>query len=103
MNSSPHTDDIALADLRQWAMEVLSAAGILEADVDAELLGVLGIECMLGIDEGADVAGLLGVGDGMERHRRLARGLGAVDLDDAALGRIGIDPVADLERLLEKH
>ena len=38
MNSSPHADDIALADLRQWAMEVLSAAGILEADVDAELL-----------------------------------------------------------------
>ena len=38
MNSSPHADDIALADLRQWAMQVLSAAGILEADVDAELL-----------------------------------------------------------------
>jgi release factor glutamine methyltransferase len=38
MNSTPHTDDIALTDLRQWAMEQLSAAGILEADVDAELL-----------------------------------------------------------------
>ena len=38
MKSTPHADDIALADLRQWAMQVLSAAGILDADVDAELL-----------------------------------------------------------------
>lgn len=38
MNSTPHADDISLTDLRQWAMEQLGAAGILEADVDAELL-----------------------------------------------------------------
>jgi hypothetical protein len=38
MNSTPHADDIALTDLRQWALEQLSAAGILEADVDVELL-----------------------------------------------------------------
>jgi release factor glutamine methyltransferase len=38
MNITPHADDIALTELRQWAMQTLSAAGILESDVDAELL-----------------------------------------------------------------
>ena len=30
-------------------------------DVDAELAGVLGVECVLGVDEGRDAAGLLGL------------------------------------------
>jgi hypothetical protein len=41
---------------------------------------------MLGIDEGADAALLLGFGDGVQRQRRLARGFRPVDLDDAARG-----------------
>ena len=53
-------------------------------DVDAELLRVLGVERVLGVDECRDAAGALRVGDGVQRERRLARGLGAVDLDDAA-------------------
>ena len=39
---------------------------------------------MLGVDEGGHAAGLLGLSDGVQRHGRLAAGLGAVDLDDPA-------------------
>jgi hypothetical protein len=39
---------------------------------------------VLGIDEGADAAALLRLGDGVQRQRRLARRLGALDLDDPA-------------------
>ncbi len=52
--------------------------------VDAELLRVLGVERVLGVDEGREAPGLLGLGDDLERERRLARGLGPEDLDDAA-------------------
>jgi hypothetical protein len=45
-------------------------------DVDAELLGVAGIERVLGIDEGAGAALLLRLGDGVQRQRRLARASG---------------------------
>ena len=38
MNISSHADDIALAELLQWAMSTLSAAGVPEPDVDSELL-----------------------------------------------------------------
>lgn len=38
MNSTPHADDIALSDLRQWAIQALSAAGVQESEVDTELL-----------------------------------------------------------------
>ncbi|WP_281640334.1 peptide chain release factor N(5)-glutamine methyltransferase [Aurantimicrobium minutum] len=38
MNSSAHADDIAVTDLRQWAISTLSAAGVTDAEVDAELL-----------------------------------------------------------------
>ena len=47
-------------------------------------LGVVGVERVLGVDEGGDAAGRLGAGDGVQRERGLARGLRAVDLDDAA-------------------
>ena len=52
--------------------------------VDAELLGVLGVERVLGVDEGREAAGLLGLGDDLEGERRLAGRLRAEDLDDAA-------------------
>ena len=66
-------------------------------DVDAELLGVLGVERVLGVDERGDAAGALGVGDGVQRERGLSGGLRAVDLDDAAAGQ-----PADAERDIER-
>ena len=55
-------------------------------DVDAELLGVLDVERVLGVDVGGDAARLLHVGGEVEGERGLAGGLGAVDLGDAAAG-----------------
>ena len=52
--------------------------------VDAELLRVLRVERMLGVDEGREAAGFLRLGDDLEGERRLARGFRAEDLDDAA-------------------
>ena len=52
-------------------------------DVDTELLGVVGVERVLRVDECRDAALLLHIGDGVQRQRRLTRGLRAVDLDDA--------------------
>jgi hypothetical protein len=52
--------------------------------VDAELLGVVRVQRVLGVDERRDAAGLLRVGHGVQRHGGLAAALRAVDLDDAA-------------------
>ena len=65
--------------------------------VDAELLGVLRVERVLGVDERRDAAGGLRVGDRVQGHRRLAGGLRAVDLDDAA-ARQAADAERDVER-----
>ncbi len=65
-------------------------------DVDAELLGVDGIERVLRVHERGDAAQLLGLRDDRERQRRLARGLRAVDLDHAAARH-----AADAERHVE--
>jgi hypothetical protein len=65
--------------------------------VDAELLGVVGVEGVLGVDERRDAALPLRVRDGVQRDGRLAGGLRAVDLDDAALGQ-----AADAERDVER-
>ena len=46
-------------------------------DVDAELSGVAGIERVLGVDEGADAARLLRLGDAVQGERGLARGFRA--------------------------
>ena len=51
--------------------------------LDAEAAGVADIEGVLGIDEGADAAGFLCLRDHLQGQRRLARRLGAVDLDHA--------------------
>ena len=53
-------------------------------DVDAQRLGVVGIEGVLGVDEGGDAARLLGFGDDVQGQGRLAGRFRAVDLDDAA-------------------
>ena len=55
MNSSAHTDDIALADLRQWAMSTLASAGVPDPEVDAELL----IGHILGLGRGEIAAKLV--------------------------------------------
>ena len=48
------------------------------------LPAVLGVEGVLGVDERGQSPALLGLRDDVERQRGLARGLGAVDLDDPA-------------------
>ena len=65
-------------------------------DIDAKLAGVHRIECVLRVDEGADAAFLLRLGDRVQRQRRLAGALRAVDLDDAAT-RQAADAKRDIE------
>src|SRR3712207_79005 len=65
--------------------------------VHAELLRVLGVQRVLGVDERRDAAGALGVGHGVQRDGRLAGGLRAVDLDDPATGQPA-DAQRDVER-----
>ena len=65
-------------------------------EIDAELAGIDGIERMFGVDEGADAAVLLRLGDDMQRQRRLARGFRPVDLDHPAARQ-----AADAERDVE--
>ena len=52
---------------------------------------------MLRVDEGRDAAVLLGIRDGVQRERGLARGLRAVDLDDTAAGKTP-DAERDIQR-----
>src|SRR3546814_1105610 len=54
------------------------------------------VECMLGVDESAGAADLLGLGHHVQRERGLARALGAVDLDDAP-ARQSTDAEANVE------
>ena len=58
--------------------------------------GVVGVEGVLGVDEGRDAAGLLGLGDDVQGEGGLAGGLRAVDLDDAA-ARHAADAERDVE------
>ena len=51
---------------------------------------------MLGVDEGADAALLLRLGDAVQGERRLARRFRPVDLDDAA-ARQATDAEGDVE------
>src|SRR3546814_7864158 len=61
-----------------------------------QLAGVDRVECMLGVDESAGAADLLGLGHHVQRERGLARALGAVDLDDAP-ARQSTDAEANVE------
>ena len=65
-------------------------------EVDAEPAGVGRVEGVLRVDEGRDAASLLGVGDDLQGQRRLARCLGAVDLDDPSPGHTA-DPQRHVE------
>jgi len=53
-------------------------------DIDAELARIDRVERVFGVDEGADAALLLRLGEAMQRERGFTRGFRAVDLDDAA-------------------
>ncbi len=65
-------------------------------EVDPELPRIDGVERVLGVDEAANAAALLRLGDDMERERGLAGGFRAVNLDDAAARQ-----AADAERDVE--
>ena len=54
--------------------------------VDAETLGVVGVERMLGVDERGDPAGALRVGDRVQGDGGLAGGLRSVDLHHPSAG-----------------
>src|SRR5665647_3402245 len=64
--------------------------------VNAEVLGVLGVQRMLGVDERGDPAGLLRIRHRVQRESRLAARLGTVDLHDAA-ARQPADPQRDVQ------
>ena len=65
-------------------------------DVDAELAGIDRVERVFGVDEGADAALLLALGDGVQRQRGFARGFRPVDFDHPAARQ-----AADAERDVE--
>ena len=65
--------------------------------IDAQLVRIGRIQGVLGVDEGAGTARLLGLGHHVERERRLARAFGPVDLDDAP-ARQPADAERDVER-----
>ena len=65
-------------------------------DVDTQFLGVAGIERMFGVDEGGRAAGLLRLGDDMQRECRLARTFRSVDFDHPA-ARQSADAKRDVE------
>ena len=60
-------------------------------------LRVLRVHRVLGVDERADAAAPLSLGDHVVDERRLARGLGAEDLDDPS-ARQAADPEREVER-----
>ena len=66
------------------------------ADIDAELARIDRVERVLGVDVRGRAARLLDLGDDLKAERRLARGFGPVDLDDAAARQ-----AADAERDVE--
>ena len=94
-----HVDRVG-ADQRVDDLErLLAGIGLRDdqfVDVDAQLLGIARVERMLGVDEGGGAAGLLRLGDGVQRQRRLARAFRPVNLDHPAARQ-----AADAERDVE--
>src|SRR5438093_1090434 len=78
---------------------LLAVVGLRDEEVlglDAELARVAHVERVLRVDEGADAAALLALGDELERERGLARRLRSVDLDHAP-ARDAADAERDIE------
>ncbi|MNE12055.1 hypothetical protein D3C80_1048350 [compost metagenome] len=65
-------------------------------DIHAELAGVVGVESVLGVDEGTGGAQLLRFGDHRQGQGGFTGGLGAVDLDDPAF-RQATDAQGDVQ------
>ena len=98
-----HDDvDRVRADQRLGDLErLLAGVGLRDqqlVDVDAELLGVDGVERVLGVDEGRVAAHALGLRDDVEGERGLAGRLRPVDLGDAAAR-----DAADAQRHVERE
>ena len=93
--------DRAGADQRLGDFErLLAVVGLRDqqvVDIDAELAARSRIERVLDVDERRHAAGLLRLGDDVQRERRLARRFRAEDLDDAAARQS-----ADAEREVER-
>ena len=66
-------------------------------DIHAQSPGVAGVQGVLGVDESHLAPPLLGLRQDVEGQRGLTGGLGAVDLDDAALGDAA-DTQGDVQR-----
>ena len=89
--------DQQLGDLER----LLAGVGLRDeqvVDVDADPLRVRRVHRVLGVDERADAAAPLRLGDHVVHERRLPRRLGAEDLDDAPAR----EP-ADAEREVERE
>ncbi len=88
------------ADERVGDLErLLAGVGLGNEEVvegDAKLPGISRVERMLCVDEAANAAVLLGLGDGMEGERRLAGGFRPVDFDDSP-ARQAADAKSDVE------
>ena len=95
-----HVDGVRL-DQHLGDLHRLFAAGRLadqeRLQLDAQLLGPSRVEGVLGVDEGRDAAGPLGLGDDVQGERRLAARFRAKDLDDAAAGN-ALPAQGDVER-----
>ena len=94
-----HVDRVRAHQRVDDLQRLLAGVGLRDdqlVDVDAELLGIGRIERVFGIDESGGAAGLLRLGDDMQRQRGLARAFRAVDLDHPAARQ-----AADAERDIE--
>ena len=89
--------DQAIGDL-QRLLAVVGLGDQQLVGVDADRPRVDRVDRVLGVDEGADPAARLGLGDDVVDQRRLSRGLRAEDLDDPAARH-----AADAERQVERE
>ena len=86
-----------VADLKR----VLAGVGLGDehfVDVDAQAGGIARVEGVLGVDERHDAAHGLGLGENLQRQRRLTARLRAVNLDNAAARN-----TADAKRCVERQ